>query len=111
LTLRVEVEKVKNQSSESSWGNGYYESYFEPSYHPKEKALINATSAPGLFWYLRKQKIGMPLEELDLIVFPPKGEINICSTRRDEGWVRRYICSVDRDGLETCRERAESMRY
>jgi hypothetical protein len=49
LTLWVEVEKVKNQSSESSWGGGYYESYFEPSYHPKEKALINATSAPGLF--------------------------------------------------------------
>jgi hypothetical protein len=111
LTLRIEVEKGKNQSSESSWGNGYYESYFEPSYHLKEKTLINATSAPGLFRYLRKQKIGTPLEELDLIMFPPKGEMSIYSTRRDEGWVRRYLCSVNRDGLETCQERAESMRY
>jgi hypothetical protein len=110
LTLRVEAEIGKNQSSGSSWGNGYYESYFEPCYHLTEKTLINATSAPGLFRYLRKQKIGTPLEELDLIVFLPKKEMSIYTTRRD-GWARRCLCSVDRDGLEACQERAESMRY
>jgi hypothetical protein len=92
LTLRFELQDNNTRSPDMGYGYMLYDDYGRTEGSSTAQCLVNATSAPGLFRYLRSRKIGRQLESLDLHIYLRNEGLSPYAFERREVLLEDYKC-------------------